>query len=147
MICYLIVTGRDFDPAKFLRKISLAESSEVWLRGQPIRLKATRRRLRRKTLSVSGFHVAASQPGPDTSIDRQVTQAIQFLRKHRRDLQRLRRTPGVESKTLRFGMIWPDKAGAIGRVLPRELLQIAAQCGLDIEFAVYGATAWKPLRK
>lgn len=150
MNCYLTISGRNFDPAKFLKESRLASASEIWRHGDPLLSKWLQKELKRKTKPDSGFQIAASDGGNDHQIASQVRQAIRFLKRHRHDLKRLAQSSSVEQRRLRFAILWPRGIVSLGRVLPVELLGLASQFRIEIELAVYGATSWKlpgPLRK
>jgi hypothetical protein len=148
MVSYFSAEGRDFDPDAFLERFNLPslEETEVWRRGEPLKSKVAQKRLRRKTKPDSGFQVAVSMPGRDHWIDAQIRQSLDFLTINRRALLALARANTVERRSLRFSIIWPEDMVGITRIFPVELLQLAGSLRVEIEFSVYGAIKWKPLK-
>ncbi len=147
MKCFLSVRGRDFDIDKFLSKSPWGPAVHCWRRAAPIESEVGQKLAGRKTLRDSGFQLAASQEGDDSEIKTQVRQVVRFLERHSRELRRLKRAKGVESKQLNFGIIWPRNAAIVWRLFSAELIRSAGKFDLEIEFSVYGATQFRPLRK
>ena len=96
----------------------------VYKRGE-VRSKA---RPTRRKWSASGLNIAVSEAG-FTNLDRQVREAIGFLKLHKSALRRLAKKPGVESLTLDFG-IARRKAEAQFDYFPPELLRLAGQLNI-----------------
>ncbi|MBL9174533.1 MAG: hypothetical protein JNL10_13435 [Verrucomicrobiales bacterium] len=142
MICHLTVSGRDFDPDRFLEGSPLRRRARIWRRGEPLQSKFLQKKWKRKTRPDSGFRLAASRTGSDRQIAAQVRQVIRFLRTHRRQLSRLR---GSAKGSLDFGILWPREAVIAGWSFPPELLSLAGGLGIEIGLTVYGATRWEEL--
>ena len=76
----------------------------------------------------------------DGDLARQVSEAIRFLRRHQRELARLRRYRGLESVGLDFG-VTNQRIFVQTFHLPLELLRLAGALGFDIEVSCYGLIA------
>ena len=137
MECFLSVSGKDFDPSKFLAKSAWRLASNCWQRGTPFNTleKVFTRRKQRRT---SGFQLSVSGDHSDFNITRQMTQVTGFLRRHRREFARLNRAKGVENKQHRFGIFVPSDIGIIWYTFPAEMLRFVGQFGIEIEFSIYG---------
>ena len=97
----------------------------------------------RKLSRVSGFNVDVSRL--DTGVKEQTRDAIRFLKRHRADLQRLRRVKTYKGMTLDFGLFdlatknrpWPTYR------LPAELIRLAGKHEIEIELSFYGPETLK----
>src|SRR5947209_15235081 len=95
-MCVLRVTGRKFDPEKYLASSKLAPYS-VFRAGEPRFASNPKGKIH----EVSGFKVDVSRRPWDSLAD-QVLNAIAFLKRHKQPLARLRSIPEVEDVRLDF---------------------------------------------
>ena len=86
---------------------------------------------------VSGFNVDVS---PSPSLERQVRDAIRFLRRHELGLRRLRRLKHFGGMTLDFAERYRPTAGAPwpSYHFPAALIDLAGKHGIEIELSLYG---------
>jgi CTP:molybdopterin cytidylyltransferase MocA len=127
--CILRVSGRRFDVDAFLQRSTLTPCT-VWRKGDP-------RRAGRKTPahSDSGFNVAV--PGSsDQSLERQARAALRFLKRNHGTLVLLRDQPGVEHRTLDFGMAQRSGVAQFDH-FPAELVSAAGALGMALELSRY----------
>ena len=138
MVCLFRVSGRNFDVDKFLKTSPWCDVADTYHRGDPIKLKLLHKRLRRKTSSDSGFQIEVTSNGPNGHINRQIPGVIQFLRKFRKEFQRLGKTKAVESRCLDFGVMWEESTAIKRHFVPAELLILSGELGIDIMISNYG---------
>ena len=116
----------------FLEESSL-KPYDVYRKGEP--------RRRTETDSAfhdsSGFKVAVSDAEFD-DLQKQVADAIFFLKQNRQELERLCRFPGVEGACLDFALNKRD-VFCQQDTLPAELLYLAGSIGLDIDLSQFPA--------
>ena len=133
-MCVLRVSGRRFDPARFLTDSKL-EACSVFRVGEP-RLKS---RPHEAVHDKSGFNVEVSDSSWD-GLPGQVADAIAFLRKHRRSLAKLSSMPDVEDITLDFPLdLRIDRKNVFTQFdhFPAELVSLAGALGLGLELSIY----------
>ena len=85
----------------------------------------------------SGFKVEVSAAEFE-DFEKQVADAISFLKQNRQELERLRGFPGVEGASLDFGLYKRD-VFCQRDTLPSELLYLAGGIGLDIDLSQFPA--------
>jgi hypothetical protein len=125
--------GDDFDVGAFLVGCTLPVCA-VMRRGEPVN-PATQPHGRRH--QQSGVHVSASE-ADFHEFPRQAAPAAAFLGAEFEQVRRPCEWPGVEGVTLDFGVERRDVAVQCD-VLPAELVRVAGQLGLAIEFSQYPA--------
>jgi hypothetical protein len=126
MSCVLRATGIDFDPDSFLANSSL-EPCNVYHCGE--------RRSKSSTWQLSGFTVAVSN-APFEHFQSQVDDALNFLRTHEAELQRLRSYEGVTDVRLDFAV--SERARFVqSTFLPAELLERLLNLQIGLEISVY----------
>ena len=133
-MCVLRVTGRKFEPAKYLASSQLVPYS-VFRAGDP-RFASQRNG---KVYEESGFKVDVSR-GPWNSLTGQVVDAIAFLKKHHRALARLRSIPEVEDVRLDFSLdLRIDRHNVFAQFdcFPLELVSLAGAFGFGLELSIY----------
>jgi hypothetical protein len=129
MSCVLRVTG-DFDVDSFLAESSLLACS-VWRRGE--------KSVGRIGFSTtSGFNSVVSEASPSAFPD-QLRDAIEFLQRHRSEIARLTKTPGVTEPVLDFGIAQSGIPAQFIRI-PLPLIQCAAEIGMSIELSLYAVS-------
>jgi len=137
MTCYFRVNGSRFDVEAFLRR-SMLPPGRVYYRGDtrfPTLPKWPKRYTR------SGFTVRI---GPDTwELRNQIRPALVFLRKHRRELKRLSRFPGVQDIRLDFGVNMKEESMGQFFPLPGELIALCAPSNIGLEISVYRWDEWE----
>jgi hypothetical protein len=89
----------------------------------------------RKRIENSGFNVEVSD-ADFANLDRQIDDAIRFLKEHVDELRRLSTFPGVEKMWLAFA-IEDREAPFQTDCLPAKLLQLAGSLGMDISLSRY----------
>jgi hypothetical protein len=116
----------------FLKESSL-KPYDVYRKGEP--------RRRTKTDSAlhddSGLKVEVSDAEFE-DLQKQVADAISFLKQNRQELETLCRFPGVERACLDFGLNKRD-VFCQQDTLPAELLYLAGSIGLDIDLSQFPA--------
>ena len=133
-MCVLRVSGRKFDPTRFLANSKL-EPYSVYRAGEP----RTPSRRQHEVHETSGFKVDVSDGAWD-SLSSQVLDAIAFLRKHRRALAKLRSNPKVEDARLDFPLdLRIDRKNVYAQFnyFPAELVSLAGALGLGLELSLY----------
>jgi len=134
MDTFFEIRGSDFDVEDALRHSTLSECAKRWRRGESVGLSG------KHTFQDSGFSVCVGG-GDGCELERQVADAMEFLRVESSEIRRLRALPGVEKTCLRFGEIWPEDIVSHSPVLPSQLLLACGQLGLDIVLCQYLASA------
>jgi hypothetical protein len=130
-MCVLRVTGKNFDPAKYLASSTIKPYS-VFRAGEQAEAKG---RIHR----VSGFKVDVSRRSWN-NLTSQVADAIAFLQKHRNTLAKLRSIPEVEDVRLVFPLnlrINKDKVFAQFDYFPPELVSLAGALDCGLEMSIY----------
>ena len=117
---------------RFLEESGL-KPYEVYRKGEPSH--------RTKTDSTfhdsSGFKVAVSDAEFE-GLQKQIADAISFLKQNRQELERLRGFPGVEGACLDFALNKRD-VFCQQDTLPAELLYLSGSIGLDIDLSQFPA--------
>jgi hypothetical protein len=105
--------------------------TKVYVRGEP----RLTNRPKGKRSDLSGVNVTVSR-ADFTNLERQIRDALAFLKKHKRDIRRAGRAVGVEQMTLDFGIARRDVAAQFD-YFPPELVSAAGQLGLGLELSQY----------
>jgi hypothetical protein len=131
MACILRAGGGNFDVDRFLKRSALVPK-RVFRREEPVSRSSPRGKKRR----YSGFNVVVSA-AEHLDLLKQVRDATRFLNRNKGELRRLARTPGVQSATLDFGVSLDD--GLVGGtfLLPKALVALAGDCGVQLEITVW----------
>lgn len=137
MSAVLRASGQDFDVDAFLLRSSLNPIA-VHRRGTQIYLGSGQR-------AQSGMNIDVSDRGFE-DFPGQVLEAVNFLTKHRKEISRLIRFPGVEKVYVDFGIARQDVAAQFA-YLPTELIRIAGKLGLGIELSYYAIKKSRKKRK
>jgi len=127
--CYFTASGQTFDVDSFLKRTTL-DASAVCYRGQPLKVP------KGKLQKVSGFSVTINDTRMFGDLSPQIPKALRFLRKHRRELLRLSRFPGVSDLRLVFPWCRPEGTYGVER-FPAELLELAGSRRIGIELSFY----------
>jgi hypothetical protein len=133
-MCVLRVTGKQFDPDKYLA-LSGLEAITVFHRGEP-RFASSPEGKRRDH---SGFHVAVSDASWE-GVREQVKDAIAFLKKNEDAIRVLGSATGVEDIRLDFPVdLRIDRVKVMAQFdyFPPELVSLAGAMGIGIEISVY----------
>lgn len=144
-MCTLRAAGRNFEVDRFLEKSSLRTTS-VWRRGKPKFQKWPNR----GKMTFSGFNITVSNASW-SSLSRQASGAIRFIKKNRNELKRLSRFQGLQYFQLDFPLdlrIGP-KVAVQGEYFPQALVKEAGAIGLGLAFSIYpngSGKWWKRLR-
>lgn len=125
--CVFRASGARFDVEAFLKSASL-RASVVYRKGQ------RRRPASRGSQVASGFNVVVSER--EDSMQAQVNEALAFLKTHHEDLDRLRKSDGVETIALDFACPQQQMANRSAQ-FPAELLAAAGNLGVDIHVSFY----------
>ena len=124
--CILRVYGAEFDVRSFLAT-SCLEPYEVVMKGR-------RSGVPPRKSDESGFKLEVADC--DGVLAAQCSEAIGFLRRHRRDLARLRQLSTVTESYLDFGY-WRRRCAMQAEYLPPELLLRAGRLGIGIVLSMY----------
>jgi hypothetical protein len=133
-MCVLRVTGRKFDPEKYLGSSTL-EAYLVFRAGEP-RFPSNPKS---KAHEVSGFCVDVSR-GPWNTLAGQTGDAIAFLKRHKHSLARLRSIRKVEDARLDFRVdlrIDRHRVFAQFDYFPPTLVSLAGALGIGLELSIY----------
>jgi hypothetical protein len=133
-MCVLRVSGKSFDPVKYLGSTRLKPYS-VFRAGEP----RFASQPNGETHDVSGFKVDVSRRSRD-DLPGQVVDAIGFLRKHERALLKLRSVPEVEDIRLDFPVdLRIDRKNVFAQFdyCPRKLVSLAGAIGCGLELSIY----------
>lgn len=133
-MCVLRVSGKSFDPGKYLASATLQPYS-VFRAGDP-RFASRPSGAKHKE---SGFKVHVSRRSRSSLVG-QTRDAIAFLRKHRRALLKLQRTRGVEDIRLDFPLdLRIDRKTVFVQFdyFPPELVTLAGAVGCGLEISIY----------
>jgi hypothetical protein len=92
----------------------------------------------RKRNSESSFNLGVSESSWN-DLAAQVRDVRKFLQKHKRELRRLKRFPGLESIALDFPLEDPMSKSVMVYTLgiPEALIQLAAAAGVSIDISIY----------
>jgi hypothetical protein len=134
-MCVLRVSGKKFDPARFLASSRLKPYS-VFRVGEP----RFASQPKGETHDVSGFKVDVSRRSWD-NLAGQVADAIAFLKKHTQTLAKLRSIPEVEDIRLDFPLldlrIDREKVFAQFDYFPPALVSLAGALHCGLEMSIY----------
>jgi hypothetical protein len=135
--CVLHVMAGAFDPVSVLATMSLCPYV-VFRKGDPRFPDNPKSQQRHQT---GGFKCDVSTA--DGVLRDEVQDAIAFLKRHHRDLARLKSIPEIESMTLDIGhYLRIDGEACMVQCdsLPPELLRLAGDLGIGIELSLYPRT-------
>ncbi len=133
--CVLHVLGRDFDVDRFVATSRLP-TYHVRHKGE---LRYPTRKRNKERHSHNSFRAIASNA---RTLGRAISGTIRFLRVHRTELARLRRTPGVTYVYLDFGVNVYHKHYAYQEfAFPPELTTRAGELGIIVFLTCYQAEA------
>jgi hypothetical protein len=133
-MCVLRVSGKKFDPARYLATSQLKPYS-VFRAGEPRFASQPKGKINDE----SGFKVDVSR-SPWNNLARQVADAIAFLKKYKRTLAKLRSMPEVEDIRLDFPLdlrIDREKVFAQFDYFPPALVSLAGALGCGLEISIY----------
>jgi hypothetical protein len=133
-MCVLLVTGTQFDPAKYLGSSRLKPYSVFRAGEHRFRFQSSD-----KLHEVSGFKIDVSRRSWDNLVG-QVADAIAFLKKHRQALTKLRSVPEVEDIRLDSPLdlrIDREHVFAQFDYFPPELVSLAGAIGCGLELSIY----------
>ena len=123
--CVLRASGVAFPVDKFLRRSSFTPCL-IWHTGEK-RLTARSKR------TDSGFNLMVSEA---LDLPSQVQETIDFLKHCRKELLRLKNTPGIDNLLLDFGILRRDVAAQFD-CFPVELVRLAGTFGMALELSQY----------
>jgi hypothetical protein len=127
----LRASGPDFDVNAFVANCGL-NVSKVFYRGEPL-LPDTRPGGRRH--ADSGLNLVVSN-AEFHEFAEQIEDAIDFLKLHAVEVQRLAAFPGVTGVVLDFGIECRDVVAQSDQ-FPAELVRLAGTCGIALEMSHY----------
>jgi hypothetical protein len=128
--CYLMVMGKNFDVDSFLRD-SPFDPEAIYHRGKRW---AWPGGTKMNVFSSSGFSVTVGKIFG--KLPPQVRVSTRFLERHRRELMRLKKYPGVTF--IRLVLIYcPGNVANTCEVLPHRLLALAGTYGITLQLSVY----------
>ena len=131
-MCVLRVSGKKFDPARFLAHSKLKPYS-VFRAGDP------RTKPGSAMHDTSGFNVDVSHRTGD-NLSGQVADALAFFRTHERSLAKLRSMPDIDDIRLDFPIdlrIDGKHGFAQFEHFPAELVRLAGALGAGLELSIY----------
>ena len=130
--CVLRVDGSKFNVGQFLTESNL-KPCMVYHKGK-YRFPTSKRKE-----TTSGMNIVVSDTEGD-KIKKQIKDAILFLKKNKRELNRLKGYPGVESLCLDFGFnvkVGCDDSYVLFIRFPTELINEASKYGIEMELSLY----------
>ena len=133
-MCVLRVSGKHFDPVKFLGSSTLKPYS-VFRAGEPRFASQSNDEIH----AVSGFKVDVSRRSRD-NLSGQVVDAIRFLVKHERTLLKLREIAEVDDVRLDFPVnLLIDRQNVFTQYeyFPPKLIALAGAVGCGLEISIY----------
>lgn len=134
MSCMLRVSGETFAVDDFLKRhYSCATENDgatVWHKGDQRASPAM------PPLIQSGFNLRISD-AEFNDLKGQIDEAIEFLNEDEKLLQALRDEPGIDVRTLDFGIAFKEDVAAQFTRLPAELIYLAGRYNLAIEVSHY----------
>jgi len=133
MSCVFRVVGDDLQVDALLEKLKM-EPYRLWRKGEP----RNWRNPEGKKSECSGACFTASE-AEMTDFATQTSDAIEFLKKHQKDIAIIASFPGVEEAALDFG-IELKKDTLNCDYLPPELLRLAGNGNVAIELSHYSPT-------
>jgi hypothetical protein len=137
MSVILRISGRDLDPEVVARKTTLPVT-HIFRRGEPVLPRSKPRGAKNK---FSGLNIQiASKDGLNGRASVLVRKAMRVISKHRQELARIARAPGVESAVLDVGVPRLDVAGQFERIPAAFLLELG-KLRIDLEISIYHAWA------
>jgi hypothetical protein len=131
MSCVFRANGSNFLVDSFLEGSDLVPCA-VYRKGEP-RFSASKSQ--EKVNKSSGLQVDVSEADFD-NLHGQIQDAISFMQKHKTELERLCKFPGVEGVSLDFGIARRDVVAQYD-YFPPELLYLAGRLGIGIELSQY----------
>ena len=131
MSCVLRVSGKKFASSEFAERTDLPVIT-VYVRGEP---RLPRTRPNGEKHQTSGVNIEVSR-ADFSNLRLQIRHAHAFLRRYKRQLARLWRTPGVEDMTLDFGVGERDVPAQFD-YFPPDLLTAAGRLKIGIEISRY----------
>ena len=131
MSCVLRANGSDFLVDRFLEHSDLIPCV-VYRKGEP---RSPASKPKGKIHETSGLNIDVSEADFD-NLEGQIQDAISFLKQHKKELERLRKFPGVEGLALDFGIAKRDVIAQYD-YFPPELLYLAGSLGIGIELSQY----------
>lgn len=133
MACTLVARGKHFDVESFLARTKLPlKKAHCWIRGTQF-FTSKRRYLD------SGFSEWVSHDRWD-NLRAALRDVLKYLRKHRAELLKLKRTKGVESIDLDFGFnsrVGTKNVAVQGEYLSPDLLMLAGELNMGIALSIY----------
>ena len=132
-MCVLRACGRTLDIDAFLSK-SRMKPCVIWHRGEPHW--AHKPEGPKKNNSGANFAVSNASW---KQLNRQTAQAVRFLKKHRNDIKRLSKMPGISTFCLDFPVDtrFGPKVCVQGETFPAELVKLSGSLGLAIWVSIY----------
>ena len=130
-MCVLRVSGKYFDVDQFLRESPWVPRA-IFRIGEP---RVPTSQPDGPVSRQSGFNLNASN-AEFSELQKQIDDAILFLRSNEKELVRLRDFPGVEGMCLDFGIEERD-VPAQSEAFPPELLFLLSQMGISLAFTLY----------
>lgn len=134
MSCILSLLGEDFDIDRF-NELCGIDGFEFKIKGEPIGPPATSQRTRK----YNRLTLMVSDAGLD-EFDRQIHEAVEFLRYNLHKLTIIPSFPGIDYAVLSFGVDSTlGRPNALSQTLrfPYRLVQLCTAIGVEIELAFY----------
>lgn len=131
MSCILRITGKDFDVDVFVLQSKISPYDKFY-KGLP-RIES---KPESEKLNFSGCSLEVSKAGFD-NFKQQIQDAIDYLNSHQQELQYINTTPEIQYATLDFGVEYDTNKFTQTQYLPKELLKLCADLGIDIEISIY----------
>ena len=135
MSAILRISGKNLD-AKACAQSTTLPVVKVYQRGQPVYPAS---KLLKKRNHMSGLNIRLTPPdGLDSKLYTLVRRARTMIKRHRAELRRLRKFPGVQYACLDFGVPELNVAGQFEHV-PHEFLLELGRLRIDLEISIYHA--------
>jgi hypothetical protein len=134
MSCILSIGGKNFAVDEFIEKTRLKPYKKSY-KGQPrFKTKPDGEKLPYSFISMEASNADFED------LNKQITDAIRFLKRNKEKLAQISATKGIEFSVLDFGIylrIDKKKVLCQSDTFPNKLLKLAVDLGLDIELSIY----------
>ncbi|MFY0254333.1 hypothetical protein ACDQ55_10310 [Chitinophaga sp. 30R24] len=131
MPCNLIIAGKNFDISSFLSATRLRVVKKR-NKGEPrFPLRPNGEKLPYSFLTIK------TSKADFTDLNTQVKDILRYLKRHRDQLLRIKKTKGIDQISLDFGIEFSSGKSSMQIFMPVELVSLAAEFGISIQVSVY----------
>lgn len=134
MPCNLIILGKEFDIDTFLAESKLRGYTKIYKSEPKLKSKPNGQKIEHSRIAITTSKANFEQ------LDKQIKDTIQYLKRHKEKLSYIKKVKEIDLALLDFGIklrIDNKKVHMQSERIPNELLKLAGEIGLDIEFSIY----------